>query len=118
MIDDRPRTKNRVFFRMYGTLLYFVCCVWSTKNQESEFFFSNAIDPETDHSSPIDEFTTDNDARPMEHDGFGGGESIGASGEAILIVQGALLHAFHQHTQDLAYVAKHTQDLAYVPDWR
>ena len=54
----------------------------STKNQESEFFFSDTIDAETDHSSPIGEFATDKDERPMEHDGFGGGESIGASGGA------------------------------------
>ena len=91
---------------------------------ESSFFLKFGTDHSfflkfgTDHSSPRGEFTTDKDDPPTEHDGFGGGESIGASGGAKRLVQGALLHAFSQHTQDLAYVAEHTKDLAYVTDWR
>ncbi len=48
----------------------------------------------TDHSPPIDEFTTDKNDRPMEHDGFGGGESIGASGGAKRLVEPSDVHAF------------------------
>ena len=76
------------------------------------------IGSETDHSSPINESTTDKDDRPMNHDSFGGGESIGASGGPTRLVQGALLHAFFQHTQYTVYVYEHTQDIAYVSDWR
>ena len=39
---------------------------------------------ETDRSSSIDEFTTDKNDGPMEHDGFGGGESIGAGSSGNL----------------------------------
>ena len=73
---------------------------------------------ETDRSSSIDEFMTDKNDGPMEHDGFGGGESIGAGSGAKRLGQGALLHAFLQHTQDIAYVSEHTQDIAYLADWR
>ena len=105
---------------MYGMIVYSTLCVVCdrprTKNRSFWLKYDNR--PKTDFCSLIDEFTTDNDGRPMEHDSFGGGESIGASGGPTRLVQGALLHAFFQHTQYTVYVYEHTQDIAYVSDWR
>ena len=48
---------------------------------------------ETDCSSSIDEFMTDKNDGPMEHDGFGGGESIGAGGGAERWAEPSEVHA-------------------------
>ncbi len=87
-------TKNQEseFFGVYSNTVLCVLCVF---NQELRIgvFFSDTVDAETDHSPPIDEFTTDKDERPMEHDSFGGGESIGASGGARRWVEPSNVHA-------------------------
>ena len=77
---NRRSTENQDRVFLLCTVLYSTLCVVcgppTTKNRS--FFSSNVIGSETDHSSPIDESTTDKDDRPMNHDVFGGGESIGA----------------------------------------
>ena len=96
-VDREPRSS---FFVMYGTVQYFVCCVWSANNQDRSFFSQIRSDLETDHSSAIDEFTTDKNDGPMEHDGFGGGESIGAGGGAMRWAEPSEVHASHELRHD------------------
>ena len=56
-----------------------MCCVH--KNSVNSFS-EIRCQLETDRSSSIDKFMTDKNDGPMEHDGFGGGESIDAGGRA------------------------------------
>ena len=73
---------------------------------------------ETDRSSSIDEFMTDKNDGPMEHDGFGGGESIGAIGGVKRWAEPSDGHASHELRHDRVEVGELGHDRVYVSDWR